>query len=217
MRPLTLEKPKPLIEVAGKSFLERDFDLFPDEVTEVIIVVGYKGEMIWQKFGDEFAGRKITYVVQPRKIGNADAVRRCLPYLAPGERFLLIYADDLHDKESVARLSKRPLGVLVYEVEDARKFGVMVVDGEDRITDMEEKPENPRSNLAATGVYLLDRELIEFLPKQHSLGEFFVTDQIAEAIKTRAVYVERESFWHAIGYPQDVIDAEEVLRKRNEK
>lgn len=214
MRPLTLERPKPLIEVAGKSFLERDFDLLPDEVTEVLIVVGYKGDMIWQAFGDSFNGKKITYVVQPRKIGNADAVRRCLPYLAPGERFLLIYADDLHDKESIARLVKRPLGVLVYEIEDPRKFGVMVVDSEDRIVDIEEKPEHPRSNLAATGVYVLDRELIEFLPAVNSSGELFVTDQIAEAIKTRAVYVERESFWHPIGYPHDVAAAEEVLRSR---
>ena len=90
MRPLTLEKPKPLIEVAGKSLLQHIWELLPAEIDEVILVVGYKGEMIRDFIGDTFLGKKVTYVTQERKLGTADAVRLCLPFLVKGERFLLL-------------------------------------------------------------------------------------------------------------------------------
>lgn len=214
MRPLTLERPKPLVEVAGKPLLQHIWEILPPEITEVILVIGYKGEMIREFIGENFLGKRVTYVTQEKKAGTADAVRLALPYLAAGERFLLLYADDLHDGPSITRLLNHPLGVLVSEVADPSRFGVMVVDGEGRITDIQEKPEKPLSNLAATGVYLLDRELIEIDVPVHANGESYVTDMICETLKTRPIYTEKTTFWHAIGYPQDVEAAEEILKNR---
>jgi len=64
LRPLTDQVPKSLVEIDGKSFLTNDLDALAkhDEVKEVIIVLGYKKEMIKDRIGDEYKGLKITYV-----------------------------------------------------------------------------------------------------------------------------------------------------------
>jgi len=64
LRPLTDEVPKSLVEINGESFLTNDLDALAkhDEVKEVIIVLGYKKDMIKNKIGEEYKGLKITYV-----------------------------------------------------------------------------------------------------------------------------------------------------------
>ena len=74
MRPLTLEKPKQLLEIAGRPILVRIFENLPDEIGEVVLVVGYMGDKIRDYFGDKFLGRKIRYVEQKEKLGTADAL-----------------------------------------------------------------------------------------------------------------------------------------------
>ena len=54
MQPLTLEKPKPLLEVLGKPLIQRTFEAMPDTVDEVVVVVGYKKEQIQDFLGAEF-------------------------------------------------------------------------------------------------------------------------------------------------------------------
>ena len=99
MRPLTLKKPKPLLELAGKSLLHHIWELLPNKINEVILVVGYKARMIKKYLGKSFLGKKIVYVHQKTKKGTADALFLAKPYLNPKEKFLLLYADDLHDKK----------------------------------------------------------------------------------------------------------------------
>ena len=70
MRPLTFHTPKQLLEVGGKPILVHIFENLPDEINEVILVVGYLGHKIREYFGDEFLGRKIAYVEQPAKLGT---------------------------------------------------------------------------------------------------------------------------------------------------
>src|SRR5262249_28083308 len=101
MQPLTFEKPKPLLEVAGKPLLERLFEILPEEIAEIILVVGYKADMIRKYFGEEWHGRPITYILQEEPLGTAHALELCRKHLAAGERFLLLFADDLYDKESL--------------------------------------------------------------------------------------------------------------------
>ncbi len=64
MRPLTLTKPKPLLEVLGKPLIRYATEGLPKEVTELIIVLGYRGEQIKAYCGTSFCGRTVTYVWQ---------------------------------------------------------------------------------------------------------------------------------------------------------
>jgi NDP-sugar pyrophosphorylase family protein len=82
MRPLTLETPKPMIDVLGKPLLHHLIDGLPSEITVLIIVIGYKGEQIRAYFGESFEGRKVSYVIQEKQIGNAQALELCQPLLS---------------------------------------------------------------------------------------------------------------------------------------
>ena len=77
MRPLTLTAPKPMVRVGDKPILRHIIDALPPKVDELVLVIGYFRDQIRDYFGDEFSGKKITYVVQEQKRGTADALRLC--------------------------------------------------------------------------------------------------------------------------------------------
>jgi bifunctional UDP-N-acetylglucosamine pyrophosphorylase/glucosamine-1-phosphate N-acetyltransferase len=70
MGKLTEHSHKTMLQVAGKTLLEHKFDVLPDDVAEIILVVGYLGETIRARFGDSYYGRKLTYVAQENIVGG---------------------------------------------------------------------------------------------------------------------------------------------------
>jgi NDP-sugar pyrophosphorylase family protein len=211
MRPLTLERPKALVEVAGKPLLEHMLDALPAAVDEVIIVVKYKGDMIRDRFKSEFKGKKITYVEQTKGRGTGDALRLTAPLLRRGERFFVSYADDLHDKASIEKMLSHPLALLTYRVADPRQLGVVVTDASGRIIDIEEKPEYPKTDMAAIGVYLLDDRIFSYEADPHPSGEYYLTSMIQKMAKDHAIFAVPSAFWFTVTTPQDVAAAEKML------
>jgi UDP-N-acetylglucosamine diphosphorylase / glucose-1-phosphate thymidylyltransferase / UDP-N-acetylgalactosamine diphosphorylase / glucosamine-1-phosphate N-acetyltransferase / galactosamine-1-phosphate N-acetyltransferase len=213
MRPLTEATPKPMIKVLGKPLLERFLEVLPDDIDEVILVVGYKRDQIQNYFGDEFEDKKIAYVVQEEQLGVAHALFLCKDLIAEGERFLYGYCDDLHSKKVLTKLIKHPLAALAMEYDDPRAFGVFEVDGDGNLVDIEEKPEHPKSNLASTGTYVLDSRIFDYdLVKDSKHGEYFITDNISRMAKDCKFKVVEADFWQPIGYPEDIKKAEEILK-----
>ena len=94
MRPLTEKIPKALVEVAGRSFLEHQIDLLKQNaIAEVILCVGYLGEMIEQRYGDGAAlGVRIRYSFDgPKLLGTGGAIKRASALLP--EAFFVLYGD----------------------------------------------------------------------------------------------------------------------------
>src|SRR3989344_5163908 len=98
MRPLTLTQPKPMLKVRGQPLLEHIIRTLPVVVDELVIVVGYLQEQIRGYFGDHFGRFRITYVEQKKQFGTYSALESCREFLADGEYFLMLYADDLHGR-----------------------------------------------------------------------------------------------------------------------
>lgn len=211
MRPLTLTKPKQLLEIGGKPILVHIFESLPEEVDEVILVVGYRGDQIRAYFGDEFAGKKINYVVQNRKTGTWGALLLAKPILGR-EKFLVLYGDDILDRESISRCLKHSNSILVQEVADPRRFGVVVVDERGRILDFVEKPENPPSNLASTGVQLLDWRIFNYEARPHPNGEVYITDAVAQMLREYDFFAERAETWLSIATPEDLKRIDESFK-----
>src|SRR3989344_5376283 len=101
MRPLTNDKPKQLVELQGKPLLDHILNSLPEEISALIIVVGYKGDQIRTWYGVTHAGKPITYVEQTERKGTRHALSLCEPYIEKGEKFFYLYADDLHGREGV--------------------------------------------------------------------------------------------------------------------
>jgi len=215
MRPLTIDTPKPMLPLLGKPLLEHIIEALPEEIDEIIMVVGYLHQKIQDHFHNNFRRFKIDYVIQKEKTGTYDALELCSNLLKDNERFLLLYADDIHGRGGLEKCTRSEnLCLLVAESDNPKKFGVVEIDKEGIIKGVEEKPENPKSNLVSTGVLLLDKNIFKYPARKHPNGEHYLTDSIEQMIEDGHKFsAVKSELWLPIGYPEDLKRAEEILRK----
>ena len=209
LRPLTENCPKPLVHVAGKPLLDHIVEALPSAVDELIIVIGYLGEMIREYCGEEFHGRKVHYIEQTVQDGTGRALWLCKDILKG--RFLFMFADDIHGKNDIARVASYTRGILTKTSDTPERFGVIVRNPEGTLAEMIEKPAHPPSNLVSTGVMALDEHIFEFNPSNPVNGEYYLTDSLERYAKKYPVAVVEEEMWLPIGYPEDIARAEQVL------
>lgn len=185
---LTRDKPKPLLTVKGKTFLEHIISALPAEVDELILVIGYKGEQIRAFLSDRFLGKKVTYVQNDNiEKGNAHSLILTREHFKPKERFIIIYSDELASKEEVTQCLANEFSWLTHEVADPTQSGVVTLSPAGRIIELEEKPEKPKSNIAAGGVLVVDADIFAYPPQKHRNGEYYLTSMMTEFIKTHEV------------------------------
>lgn len=214
MRPLTNDTPKPMLPIMGRLILEHTLSNLPSEIDEVILVVGYLKESIINYFGNEFGHLKLIYIEQDKKTGTYKALELCRDKLNKGERFLMLYADDLHGTKGLkACIASNQCAMLIYEAADPRRFGVVEIDENGMVVGVEEKPENPKTNLVSTGAMVLDKNIFNFPAKVHKNGEYYLTDSLEQMIKAGYRFKAiRSSSWIPIGYPEDLVIAEKLLK-----
>ena len=214
MRPLTLETPKPLIEVAGKTILDHIIDALPSEITELILVVGYKADMVRAHCGDHYKGRDVSYVVQENpKAGTGDALF-CAEGLVTG-KFLLMYSDDIHGKEALQDVVTREHCVLAARSDTPERFGVFEQNKDGTLKGIIEKPKHPPSNFVNTGGgHMLTPAIFDYKPPLSELGEYLLTDSITDYAQDYTVEIVEQQLWIPIGYPEDVVNASKLLTAR---
>jgi glucose-1-phosphate thymidylyltransferase len=158
MRPLTTDQPKGLVEVAGKPLLAHVFEtLTALDIDEIVVVVGYRGEVIEAAFGQTFEGTPLRYVTQSERRGLADAVLQARPHVE--EDFVLMNGDNVARANFEAVVDRHhetgaDVTALVEEVsrERASEGAVLVPDGE-AVAGVVEKPTDPPSRTALRGFY----------------------------------------------------------------
>lgn len=213
LKPLTDNLPKPLVQVAGKTLLDHIVSSLPSAVDELIIVTGYLEDQIKAHCGTEFHGRKVTYVTQVEQKGTGDALWLCRDFLKG--RFLFMFADDLHGPQDIARATSYTRSMLTLTTDNPERFGIVVRHPDGTLAEMIEKPEHPPSNLASTGVMVLDTNIFKFALTKETNGEFYLTDVIAEYAKDYPIAVVEQNLWIPIGYPEDIAKAEAILSSLN--
>ncbi|MEZ4195374.1 MAG: sugar phosphate nucleotidyltransferase [Candidatus Paceibacterota bacterium] len=214
LRPLTDTMPKPLVKVSGKTLLDHIVESLPSSVDELIIVTGYLEEQIHKHCGSEFHGKKVTYIHQDEQKGTAHALWLCKEYLHG--RFLFMFADDLHGKDDIARVTSYSRAMLTYQTDAPEKFGIVVRHPDGTLAEMIEKPEHPPSNLASTGVMVLDDHIFKYDPyAKETKGEYYLTDVIEEYAREYPIAVVEQNLWLPIGYPEDIEKAEKILAKQH--
>lgn len=213
MRPLTLERPKPLIEILGKSILERILDELVGLVSEVILVVGYKKEMIVEGFGKEYKGMGLVYVVQEEQLGTGHALLQAEERVRG--KFLMLNGDDLYAREDIERLVKHDQAVLLQKKEgDVSRYGVMVVK-KGKVVEVVEKPAEFVSDLVNTGMFCFGLEVFEVLKKlrRSEREEYEVTDAVRELAKQGKMEYELvKGYWMPVGGIEDIEKAEGLLK-----
>ena len=210
MLPLTQDRPKMLVEVAGVPLIEHVMRALPSEIDEVIIVVGYKAQMIIDYLGDTFEGKSIRYVHQWMPAGTAHALSLARPFLTG--RFLLMNTDDIMGKEALAEAISHPLAILVSPSEHPEKFGVVQVRANGTLEEIQEKPEHPATNLVSTGAMVLDTRIFDYDAPRHSSGEYYMTAPLEDMAKEHDFVVVTQPLWIPVGCPDDIPVAEARLK-----
>jgi len=213
LRPLTLDRPKPLIKIEGKTLLEHNLDQLISLVDEVVIVIGYKGGMIKDYIGDEYQSMKIRYVEQKEQLGTGHALMQVDKFIKG--KFLLLMADDLYSKDDISVCAEHELCVLAKRVTNPERFGVFVLE-DNKVKDVIEKPDTFVGNLINTGFYVLDRRIFEELDKieKSERGEYELTDALKNLAKKYEIFCEEVRDYHIpIGYPEDLEEAKKVLNE----
>ena len=209
LRPLTDDVPKPLVKVAGKTLLDHIVEALPTAIDELIIVTGYLSDKIKKHCGEEFHGRRVTYVHQAEQKGTGHALWLCKDLIKG--RFLFMFADDLHGANDIARATSYTRSMLTLTTNTPERFGIVVRHPDGTLAEIIEKPEHPPSNLASTGVMVLDEHIFDYKLKVEKGGEYYLTDVIAEYAKDYPIAVVEQQLWIPIGYPEDIEAAEKIL------
>ncbi len=214
LRPLTDNTPKQLVKVNGVALLDLIVAELPSAVDEIIMVTGYLEDQIKAHCGNEYFGRKVTYITQEKPTGTAHALWLCKDLLKG--RFLFMFADDIHGGDDLARATSYSRSLLTTPTKTPERFGIVVRNPDGTLFEIIEKPTHAPSNLASTGAMVLDTHIFEFEPIVETNGEYYLTDVIAEYSKKYPVAVVEEALWIPIGYPEDIKTAEAILNARKD-
>ncbi|MDO9230910.1 MAG: sugar phosphate nucleotidyltransferase [bacterium] len=208
---LTMATTKPMLKIKGKPILEHKINALPKKIKEIIFIVGYRSMDIISHFKRYYGGRRIIYVFQTNLNGTGGAIHLAKSILR--DNFLVIYGDDLYSKKDIQKMLKHDLAVLAKEVDDPSKFGIIKKNKKGHILDIIEKPKKSKDNLAATGVFMLNRSFFDYELVSVGNGEFGLPQTMAKMAKDHKIKVEKATYWHAIGNPEDLKKAEKVLHK----
>ncbi len=218
LRPHTYTKPKPLLNVAGKPVLAYILDRLvgvPD-IEEIIFIVGYLGDQI-EEYVDSHYDFPTRYVEQAELKGQAHALHLAKDYL--GGPVLIVFVDTIFDTD-VSSLADEAMDGVIYvkEVEDPRRFGVVVIE-DGMIARLVEKPETPVSNLAVIGLYYIKdschlvRSIEELMRRDmRTKGEYFLADALQLMIDQGARFrAEPVSVWEDCGKPEALLQTNRYL------
>jgi glucose-1-phosphate thymidylyltransferase len=217
----------PLTRVTNKHLLpvfERPMIYYPIQtlvdagIRDVIVVTGGHNSGDFLRLlsnGKDFDLHRIHYTYQEGEGGIADALRLAEPFVE-GEKICVILGDNIIENNIIASakaFEKQPSGahILLKQVPDPQRFGCPdLSDG--RILRIEEKPKNPKSDYAVTGIYFYDATVFEKIgrTKPSSRNELEITD-------VNNMYLEEGSLTHSIldGWWTDAGTFESLLKATN--
>jgi len=221
IRPLTQDLPKPMIPILGKPVIEYLVQhLVRYGITDIMINVGYKHWRIENHFGNgAIYGANIGYSyegtykygeVVPQALGSAGGMRKIQDF---GNFFdttsIVICGDALIDLDFKAaidehRHKKALVSIVTKEVEhsEVSKYGVVETDEQDLIVSFQEKPspDEARSNCISTGIYIVEPELLDYIPPNVS---YDLASQLFPLMVEQGLpfYAQKHSFqWLDIGH-----------------
>jgi glucose-1-phosphate thymidylyltransferase len=227
LRPITHTRAKQLVPVANKPVLFYGLEAIASAgITEVGIVVGDRQTEIEAAVGDgEAFGLQVTYLRQEAPLGLAHAVLIARDYLGDddfvmylGDNFIVGGIDHL-----VARFrEQRPSAqIMLTRVADPRQFGVAELDADGRVVGLEEKPLEPKSELALVGVYLFTSAIHEAVAglKPSWRGELEITDAIQWLIDAGRTVQSTviSGYWKDTGHVADMLEVNRLVLESMER
>jgi len=221
MDELTTAVPKPMLEVLGRPLLEYKLDALPEEVSEVILIVGYLKQMIQTHFGTSYRGKRVSYVEQKEFDGTAGALWCARTLLH--DRFVVMMGDDIYHTDDVQRCieESNTWRLLVQQEPEMHRAGSVQLGTDGRIVNIVESSAEDEARMgpgiASTNLYILDARLFSspLVPKHAGSLEYGLPQTVVAAsrelgIPFEPIFTEK---WIQITAPKDLVAAAELLKK----
>jgi len=221
LRPLTYTSAKQLIPIANKPILFYGLEAMAEAgIKDVGIIVGDTHRDIRAVVGDGSKwGLKVSYIQQESPLGIAHAVKIAWNFI--GEDKFVVYLGDNILNEGLKGVlqeydkSRANAMILLCHVPNPQQFGVAEVDAMGNVKRLQEKPREPRSDLALVGIYLFDKRIFQACEniRPSERGELEITDAIQYLITTG--YTVKPSivkgWWKDTGKKEDLLDANRLV------
>ncbi|MFL0415830.1 glucose-1-phosphate thymidylyltransferase RfbA [Sphingomonas sp. 179-A 2A2 NHS] len=225
LHPATLAVNKQLLPVYDKPMIYYPLSvLMLAGIRDVLIISSPEFLGNYQRlFGDGSAfGLRMSYAEQPSPDGLAQAFTIGADFIGD-DNVALVLGDNIffgaHLTDLLASAVARQSGATVfsYRVEDPERYGVVELAEDGRAVSLEEKPENPKSNHAVTGLYFYDNRVVEYARnlKPSPRGELEITDLNRLYMEAGDLYVEqmgRGYAWLDTGTHDSLLEASEFVR-----
>lgn len=212
LRPLTLSRPKPLVEFANKPMLIHQIEALVEAgVTEVVLAVSYRAEQMEKELSDEAKklGVKLIFSHETEPLGTAGPLALAKDILSStDEPFFVLNSDIICEfpfKELVSfhKNHGKEGTIVVTKVEEPSKYGVVVYDDKGCIASFIEKPQEFVSNKINAGMYILNPSVLKRIKVEPTSIEKEVFPFMAEEGQLYAM--ELSGFWMDVGQPQDFL------------
>lgn len=214
LREVVKDVPKPMAPVNSKPFLQYLLDyLKKNQITKVILAVGYKWEVIKDYFGDEYAGMQLEYSIEQEQLGTGGAIKQALKQCEM-EHVLIVNGDTYFDinlkSMYIQHIGKKAeLTIAIKEMKQFERYGTIRCDG-DRITQFEEKKFNEIGYING-GIYICKKEL---LSKIKEIKFSFEKDVMEKYVRNYYFSVfESKGYFMDIGVPEDYMKFEKDMKQ----
>ncbi len=221
LRPITHTSAKQLLPVANKPVLFYGLESIRDAgLTDVGIIVGDTAPAIREAVGDGSAfGLDVTYIQQDAPLGLAHAVLISREFLGAddfvmylGDNFIVGGISPFIDE---FRASQPDAQIMLTKVPDPRQFGVAIVDELGQVVGLEEKPAQPKSDLALVGVYMFTSSVHEAVRslKPSPRGELEITEAIQWLIDhgRKVAHTTISGYWKDTGNVTDMLEVNRLV------
>tara|TARA_R100000005_G_C4956885_1_gene175100 strand:+ start:76 stop:933 length:858 start_codon:yes stop_codon:yes gene_type:complete len=226
--PTTIALPKSLLPVYDKPLIYYSLSTFIENgINEICIITTPEHLSLFEKtLGDgSQLGLKLTYLPQTEPKGIADAFIIAKDFIGK-EKVALLLGDNLFAGSSVfSRAIKNfenGASIFAYQVHDPERYGVIELNKSNKPISIEEKPLNPKSNLAIPGLYIFDNNVIDISKKlkPSDRGELEITDVILHYFKKEQLKVykiNRGCAWLDAGTCESLNQSSEYVRVIEER
>jgi len=220
LRPLSCTRPKILFPILNKPLLQWTFErLIKSNVSDVILAVSYRTEILFKQQRIPRCGLHITYSRDPlrKPLGTGGPIKRAEKLIGHDTPFLVlnedVFADiDYTDILRTHRKEDALATIALHEVKDPTRYGVAELSKDNRIKRFVEKPPpgTAPTNLINAGVYVLSPEVLQYIPKGRAVSlEREIFPKLAEEGKLYGHLLK--GIWTDIGKPEDYLEINRKL------
>ena len=194
-----------MLIASGKNLIEWKLEALPEKITSIILVVGYKKEVIIDYFGESWKGIPITYVVQEVLDGTGGAIELCKEYIK--DKALFLYGDDIYKKEDLEKLCDQSFAMQVYDDGEkglTKKGQVIQKDG--LLIGINEGTAQTGipSSLIFTGAGVISKEYFNYEPVKFTETEYGLPHKLVVISKDIPVHTIFATKWIQITGPEDL-------------